>query len=281
MAAGAEHRVLQRALWTLFEDSGFSMAGAVAFSFLLSLFPFCIFLGALAGTIGGRDLAAYAISQLFEAVPDPVAVALAPEVERVMGQSQYGLLTIGAAISLFFATSAIESLRAALNVAYRVKETRSYLWCIAQSSLFVFASAAGMLVMAWGVVIGPALAAKTNSTAVTWLLSHSFLTRYAIVLAVITAQLFAYHIWLVAGRRAVRGVWPGVLLSVALWLLAAAVYSTWLTISDYTRFYAGLTQLLSALIFFQVTAMIVILGAEFNRALAEARKASAEQLSAS
>ena len=39
--------VLRRALWTLFEDSGFSMAGAVAFSFTLSLFPFCIFLGAL------------------------------------------------------------------------------------------------------------------------------------------------------------------------------------------------------------------------------------------
>src|SRR5262245_26805886 len=31
-----------------FADSGFSMAGAVAYSFVLSLFPFCIFLGALA-----------------------------------------------------------------------------------------------------------------------------------------------------------------------------------------------------------------------------------------
>jgi membrane protein len=273
-------KVLRRALWTLFEDSGFSMAGAVAFSFVLSLFPFCIFLGALAGTIGGRDLAAYAISQLFDAVPDPVAVALAPEVERVMGQSQYGLLTVGAAISLFFATSAIESLRAALNLAYRVKESRSFLWCIAQSSLFVFATAAGMLVMAWGVIVGPALAASSKSTAVLWLVDHglfSFGTRYAIVLAVITAQLMAYHTWLVAGRRSVREVWPGVLLSVVLWLLAASLYSTWLSISNYSRFYAGLTQLLSALIFFQVTGMIVILGAEFNRALAEARRASAMQ----
>ena len=268
--------VLRRAIWTLFEDSGFSMAGAVAFSFTLSLFPFCIFLGALAGTIGGRDLAAYAISQLFSAVPEPVAVALAPEVERVMGQSRFGLLTIGAAISLFFATSAIESLRAALNVAYRTKEARSFIWCLAQSSLFVFATAAGMLVMSWGVIVGPALAATSDSAAVTWLINHglfSFSTRYAIVLAVITAQLFTYHIWLSAGRRRIRDVWPGVFLSVGLWLLAASVYSRWLTFSDYTRFYAGLTQLLSALIFFQVTAMIVILGAEFNRALSVAKQA--------
>ena len=33
-------------LYELFADSGFSMAGAVAYSFVLSLFPFCIFLGA-------------------------------------------------------------------------------------------------------------------------------------------------------------------------------------------------------------------------------------------
>jgi membrane protein len=267
-------RLVRHAVWTLFEDSGFSMAGAMAYSFLLSIFPFCIFLGALAGTIGGRDLAAYAIAQLFEAVPDPVAVALAPEVERVMGRSQYGLLTIGAAISLFFATSAIESLRAALNVAYRIKETRPWLWCIAQSSVFVFATAASMLVMAWGVVVGPALAANIRSAAVAWLLDHglfSFGTRYAIVLCVTLAQLFAYHIWLAAGRRTVADVWPGVLLSVTMWLAVASLYSTWLAVSDYSRFYAGLTQLLSALIFFQLTGMIIILGAEFNRALAEAR----------
>ena len=273
----ARLKVLRRALWTLVQNSGFSMAGAIAFSFLLSLFPFCIFLGALAGTLGGRDLAAYAVSQLFEVVPEPVAKALAPEVGRVMGQSQYGLLTIGAAVSLFFATSAIESLRAALNVAYHVKEMRSYLWCVAQSSLFVFATAAGMLAITWGVVVGPAIAANSDSAAVTWLLQHglfSLPTRYTIVITVTLAQLSAYHLWLAAGRRGFREVLPGVLLSVGLWILAATVYSSWLAVSDYTQFYAGLTQLLSALIFFQVTGMIMILGAEFNRALVEAKAQS-------
>ena len=51
----------------------------------------------------------------------------------------------------------------------------------------------------------------------------------------------------------------------------ATLRSRWLTFSDYTKFYAGLTQLLSALIFFQVSGMIMILGAEFNRALADAK----------
>jgi membrane protein len=66
-------------------------------------------------------------------------------------------------------------------------------------------------------------------------------------------------------------VWPGVLLSVGLWIIAGWIYSWWLTVSDYSIFYGGLTQLLSALIFFQVSALIIILGAEFNRSLAEDR----------
>lgn len=41
--------------------------------------------------------------------------------------------------------------------------------------------------------------------------------------------------------------------------------------NDYSRFYAGLTQVMSALVFFQLAAIIIILGAEVNRGLAELR----------
>ena len=49
------------AIYRLCEHSQFSMAGAVAFSFLVSIFPFCILLGALAGILGGPALAETAI----------------------------------------------------------------------------------------------------------------------------------------------------------------------------------------------------------------------------
>jgi membrane protein len=130
------------AVRAVYADSGFAMAGAVAFSFVLSLFPFCIFLGALAGVFGGEARAKEGIERLFEIVPKPVAEALAPEVMAVMGSSRYDLLTFGAFIALFFATSAIESLRAALNVAYRQKEMRSYAMCLLESTVFVILSAA-------------------------------------------------------------------------------------------------------------------------------------------
>ncbi len=206
--------VLQ-AFYALYADSGFSMAGAVAYSFVLSFFPFCIFLGTLAAYFGGEALAKQAIEQLFEMVPAPVAEAIAPEVMAVMGRSRAGLLTVGALVALFFATSAIESLRAALNVAYRVKEQRSYFWCLSESAMFVVLTAVGMLILTWGVVVGPQVAARFKPDWLLWLADTGWialLTRYAIVIAAIGIQLIAYHLWLAAGKRRLGDVWPGVLL---------------------------------------------------------------------
>lgn len=272
------YRTLLEALYRLYEHSGFAMAGAVAFSFVVSLFPFCIFLGALAGIFGGRQLAAQAVDQLFQILPPGVAAGLAPQVDAIMGRTRIDLLTVSAGLSLFFATNAIETLRTALNGAYRVVEKRPYLLCLMRSMLFVFISAVSMLVLTWVVVVGPVVAARFDPS-----LTQSFLRatwlgaslRYALAAGVIGTQLLAFHLWLAAGKRKVKDVWPGVLVSTLLWLLTASLYSYYLNFSDYARFYAGLSQLMVALIFFQTTAAIVILGAELNRGIYEFKRLGA------
>jgi membrane protein len=268
-------RTVIAAVRAVYADSGFAMAGAVAFSFVLSLFPFCIFLGALAGFFGGEERAKEGVRQLFEIVPKPVAEALAPVVIEVMGSTRLDLLTFGAFISLFFATSAIESLRAALNIAYRQKETRSYPVCLLESTAFVLVSAIGMLALTWGVVVGPELAARFKPAWLLWLADTGWLpliVRFGIVIAAIGVQLVAYHLWLAAGHRRLADVWPGVLLSIALWLVAARLFGSWLTFSNYSRFYAGLASVMSALVFFQLSAIIILLGAELNRGLMEIKE---------
>ena len=65
------------------------------------------------------------------------------------------------------------------------------------------------------------------------------------------------------------------LLSTRCGWLVASLYSYYLNLSDYSRFYAGLSQLMVAMIFFQMTAVIVILGAELNRGIFEFKRMSA------
>lgn len=277
---------LMQAIYRLYEQSGFAMAGAVAFSFIVSLFPFCIFLGALGSLfIGGPEVANQAVEQLFQILPGRVAQALAPQVHDIMARSRIDLVGVSGATTLFFATSAIETLRSALNGAYRVQEKRPYWLSLLVSTCFVLVSAAVMLFLTWAVIAGPGLAASLTAKLpetmsqllqpMLRLLDSSWLgayARYGLSALGIIALLFAIHIWLAAGKRRLSEVWPGVALSTALWLMSAAIYSRYLDINDYTRFYAGLSQLMVAMIYFQWTAIIIILGAELNRGLIELKK---------
>jgi membrane protein len=268
-------QTLLQAIWRLYQHSGFAMAGAVAFAFIVSIFPFCIFLGALSGVFGGRELADQAIDQLFLVLPKEVAQGLAPQVDAIMGRTRIDLLTYGGLLALFFATSAIETLRAALNGAYRVNETRPYPLCLLLSMAFVLVSAVSTLVLTWAVVVGPTIAARFEpSWLKTWLDSTwvTVTARYGLAAAVMGAQLFAMHLWLGAGRRTLEDVWPGVVLSILLWMGLAWAYSYYLNFSDYTRFYASLSQLMVAMIFFQVSAVVILLGAELNRGIMELKR---------
>ena len=269
------YRTLLEAIYRLYEHSGFALAGAMAYSFVVSLFPFCIFLGALAGVFGGRELANEAVAQLFQILPKEVAAGIAPQVESIMGNSRIDLLTASAGLALFFAMTAIETLRTALNAAYRVVEERSYFLCLLRSMLFVLISAATVLILAWAVIVGPVIAARVEPDLTQSLLDSTWLgvaLRYGLAAVVIAALLITFHLRLAAGKRRVEDVWPGVLLSMVLWLVVAGVYSYYLNFSDYSRFYAGLSQLMVALIFFQLTAVIVILGAELNRGIYEFKR---------
>ncbi|MEO0797744.1 MAG: YihY/virulence factor BrkB family protein [Pseudomonadota bacterium] len=266
---------LLSALYRTYEHSGFTMAGSVAFSFVLALFPFCIFIGALAGVFGGRDLAEIAVLQLFEILPSQVAEALAPQINAVIGQTRVDLITLGGAIALFFATNGIETLRNALNHAYREHENRPYPLCVLISATFVIFNALGSLTITWLTVVAPTIA---NEFEPEWLkIIHQSswwdpFIRYAIAGAVIASLLTIAHKFLAAGKRDLDEILPGVIVSVVLWLAVAALYSYYLSFADYTRFYAGLSQVMVALIFFQVTAVIIIVGAEFNRGLIQLKR---------
>lgn len=274
---------LLEAIVQLYQQSGFTLASAVAFSFIISLFPFCIFIGSLAGLVGGRELADQAVALMVETLPKRVAETLEPEVERVMGTTRIDLVTVSAAFALFFATGAVETMREALNGAYRVSETRRYPVCLAVSAIFVIVGAISLLVLTASLVVWPAITTRLEpdwlaSPEAEWvrnLLASKWLTagtRYLLAGIVIAIQLLAMHLWLAAGRRAIRDVWPGILLSVLLWLTVAGLFSRYLDLNDYARFYGGLSQVMATLMFFWISAVIVLLGAELNRGLIELKK---------
>jgi len=88
------------------------------------------------------------------------------------------------------------------------------------------------------------------------------------VLVVPVLAVTASHLWLPGHRHSLRQIWPGVILTLALWWGAAQAFAYYIArFSTYGATYAGLAGAMAALIFMYLMAAILIFGAEYNGAL--------------
>lgn len=266
--------VLADALGHLNDDDGWAMASHVSLSVLMAVFPFLIFVAALAGFIGEASLAERVASLVFDTWPKDVAGPIASDVNRVLTQTQGSLLTVSVLITIYLASNGVEAVRTALNRAYRVTETRSFFFLRAQSVVFVLVGAIASLTFAFLGVLGPLL--------FEWIASHVpgvkpfgllfDVVRFGVTGLTASVVLIAAHLWLPAGRPPARALWPGILVTLGLWLFAAWAFGYYLQrFANYAAYYAGLASVFTAVFFLYLVALIMIFGAEFNAALARTR----------
>ncbi len=152
--------LLVDSLGHLNDDDGWAMASHVALSALMSIFPFLIFVAALAGFVGDAQLAGNLADLLFATWPRIVAVPITTEVHRVVMGTSVGLLTVSALISIYLASNGVGAIRTALNRAYRVVEHRSFVVRQVQNLLFVVIGAVTGLTLAFLGLLGPLIFAE-------------------------------------------------------------------------------------------------------------------------
>jgi membrane protein len=272
-------------IWRVFDDAfdrfnvneGWAIASHIAMSVLMALFPFLIFVTALAASLfGSRELANETASILLEAWPEVIAAPIEREIHNVMQGLPSNVLTFAVALAIFFASSGIESLRIGLNRAYGVPEGRSWWLLRIESILYVVLGAAALLALSFLVVLYPLLWATAIQYATVFARFGYLLefVRIAAAVFVIVVALFIAHWWLAAGRRRLAEIWPGIAVTLVLWLAAGVVFGRYLASFSYSyvTYYAGLASVMAALVFLYLVAMIFIFGAELNAAIARARK---------
>jgi membrane protein len=248
-------------------DEGLELSGYIAFTAFLSLFPFLIFLATLAGFLGDRDTASEFIAAMFRFMPDDVAQTLAPAVREVVGVREQGLLTFSILATLWFASSGVEALRSGLNRAYSVTEKRAIWWLRLQSIAVVIFSAVVIFFLSLAVIFGP-LVWRVFGSDIDEVLDTRvvFVTaRYAVAVVLLLGALVLLHRWLPNTRQAFVRVLPGVCLTAVLWLIGASLFSWYVgNLANYALFYGSLGGVAITLVFFYITAIIFIFGAEFN-----------------
>jgi membrane protein len=259
---------------------GWAIASYIAFAILAAMFPFLILVNALAGAIGSSDLGVEAGRILLGAWPREVAAPIAGDVQEVQNAVQNAghssAVAVGAALAVYFASNGIESLRIGLNRAYGVMETRSWWLLRAESTVYVLVSAIALLVVAVLVVLAPLLL-ETAVRYVQWLQPLDRLgtvARLAVASAVLVVALVLLHLFLPAGRRRIRQILPGVVVTIMLWLAGGAAFGLYLAqyANRYVTTYAGLASAMIALVFLYLSAAIFIYGGELNAAILRARR---------
>ena len=258
------------ALRRLFADEAIPLAGNIAFRTLFSVFPFLIFLTALAGFFGNADLAEKVVSFLLSVAPEQLVHPLAAEIRSILTVPRTGLLSIAALLTIWSAMGGVDSIRVGLNRAYDLKDNRNMFWLYGHSILFVIGSAIGLLAIALLIVVAPVALAVLDRFAPD--VRHDFAIlnqlRYPLAVAILVGGLQLCHRILPAKRLRSWDVLPGVLLTVVVWIALASAFSAYLVnFNSFASTYASLSGLFAAMFFLYLAALVLILGGEVNRVL--------------
>ncbi|MGJ0509628.1 MAG: YihY/virulence factor BrkB family protein [Methylocystis sp.] len=266
-------RILYDSYLKFIRDDGWAIASHIALSILTSLFPFLIFLTALAGFFGLRTEADAATALIFETWPPSVAGPISAEIHNVLTQPRGGLLTVGAVLAIYFASSGVEALRISLNRAYDMRDERSWWLLRLESILYVFLGAAALLAVAFLMVLAPlarALAEKYAPGLMAELEPLYAPVRYGVTSSIVGVAVLAAHKLLPTGRRSLLMIAPGFVLTLVVSLAFGAGFGAYLArfASNYVSTYAGLASIMIALVFLYTLAVIFIYGAELNQIIA-------------
>lgn len=274
-------RPLTLAFRRLVAHDGIEIAGFIAYTGLVSLFPFAIFLFALAGFIGDTSTAARVMNAAFEQLPPEVARTIAPIINDIFKQPQPGLMTLGIIGTLWVTSSGIEALRIGCSRSWEIKETRPLWRRRATSVVFVLFGAVSALAANLIIVAAPLVLAHIQRliTIPEAFVVVATLLRIGLAACLIAATLALLYRYLPRRTISWRRVWPGAWLAAFLWIILASLFSLYLgQAGDYSVTYGSLGGIVVTLLFLHFSAIIFLFGVEYAAVLAYRRNAATERL---
>ena len=277
---GWYRRILWPAVDHFINDEGFVLAGYIAFTVFFAVFPFLIFLLAMAAWLGQLDAAGEFIAISLDVLPGEVAVVLEPALRDIRGAPHGTLVTFSILLAIWLASSGLESLRHALNMAHRVSDPQSF-WYNRLASMAMTVAVSIIIIAAMTLMVGIPLADNIMA----WLAEHERIergvglaVRYGGGLALLFFLTLSLYLLLPNCKLRVVDVLPGTIVSAASWLLATKAYSVYLTnFGRYSIIYGSLGGVILTLFFFYISACIFIIGAQLNAAIMRERAQQAER----
>ncbi|WP_248925186.1 YihY/virulence factor BrkB family protein [Paenibacillus hamazuiensis] len=255
-----------KTLWKrIGEDEAFGLAAQCAYYFLLSMFPFLLFVMSLLAylPISSRDV----LALIHQYIPQNVSAGVEIYLRDVLEIKRGGALSFGLLFSLFSASAAMDAIVLAINKAYGLPDRRSFI----HSRLLAIVLTVGMLVLiatvlllsVFGHFIGDWMHehVRVPLDQIMWWNVLRLVVNFVLVFIVLTALYYIAPNTCLGCKDVVIGAFFAAIAWQAVSWGFAYYVQQW---GNFSATYGSLGGVIVLMTWFYLTAFIIILGGQIN-----------------
>ena len=258
------------------EDDIVGRSAALSYYFMLALFPLLLFLLSLFGLAAGpgSELRSSLLQMLARVVPASAAELVHKTVDEVSHNSGGGKLIFGILAALWAASNGMGAIMESLNIAYTVKETRSWVkrhlislgLTLASSTVLISALAlvlyGGKLAESVAQHLGLGSAFKVGWLVLQWPL---------VILFMLAGYSLIYYFAPNLDEPKWEWVTPGALVGFLLWILASLGFRIYLHFfNSYGATYGSVGAVIILMLWLYLTGAAILIGGEVNSEIKDA-----------
>jgi membrane protein len=259
--------VFKRTAKRAYTDNVLGWAAELAYYFFLALFPALLFLVALASFFPVHDLMNKILGTLGRVAPGEVLSLVRDQILQIAKNNNGGLLTIGFIGTIWSASSGMSSVSSVLNRAYHVDEGRSWLR-VRMTAIALTAALAVFVLVSFALVIaGPELADKiADSVGLGAVFRWTWkIVEWPVVFVLISTGFGLVYYFSPDVEQEWKWITPGSLFATIVWILISLGFRWYVSaFADYQKTYGAIGAAIVALLWFYVSGIAMLLGAEMN-----------------
>ena len=261
---------------SFFHDNCLSLAAQLAYYFFFALFPMLLVLIAIASFFPLSSLVTNTVQLLGPFVPPEVLAIVTDQLRKVSGGDQGGLLTLGMVAAIWSSSTAMTAIADTLNSAYDVEEGRPW-WKVRLIAIVLTLGVAVFILFATVLVLaGPAVARYLANW---WYLGVAFqwtwnVLQWPLAFLLVNVAIGLIYYYAPDVEQEWARLIPGALLATVLWLLATLGFRYYVVnLGSYTETYGALGAVMVLLLWFYLSGLAILIGAELNAEIEHASPA--------
>lgn len=260
-------QVITKTMKEIGDDNCLGLAAQLSFYFLLGLFPALLFFVALVGYVPLEAALSELLTALGAVAPQELVELLRGQLAQISEGSQASVLTLGVLGAIWSSSAAMVAIIDALNRAFDVAEWRPW-WKRRLVAIGLTVALAVFIILSLVLVlVGPPLAFRIADwlrlgpvAAMLW----AVLRWPVMISCVVLGVDLVYHF---APNRRTRWVWftPGSIVATAVWIASSFVFKLYVVnFGDYTATYGAIGGAIVTMLWFYVSSIAILIGAELN-----------------